>query len=46
MKGPNVSEEIQRAQLELKNAFELKADIPYQIPKTPHDRRLVVYTKL
>ena len=46
MKGPNVAEEIKQTQVELKNVFDLKADIPYQIPKTPHDRRLVIYTKL
>lgn len=46
MKGPNVGAEIKQTQSELKDLFVLKADIPYQIPKSPHERRLVVYTKI
>lgn len=46
MKGPNCTPEIQPALDEWGEYFELKADVAYEIPKTPHDRRLLVFRKL
>lgn len=46
MKGPNVDPEIQQAKEEFNGYFELIEDHAYQLPQTPHDRRLVVYRKI
>lgn len=46
MKGPNVDPEIKAAAQEFSGYFELIEDHAYQLPQTPHDRRLVVYRKL
>jgi 16S rRNA (guanine527-N7)-methyltransferase len=46
MKGPSVDEEIKRAKKEWGKYFELIEDHHYEIPKTPHKRRLVVYKKI
>ena len=46
MKGPNCDEEIARAAKTWAPYFDLVADIPYDLPNTPHQRRLVIYRKL
>lgn len=46
MKGPNCTPEIQPALDAWGEYFELKKDIAYEIPKTPHERRLLVFKKL
>ena len=45
MKGPNVGPEIQPALDAWGEYFELAADIQYELPKTPHERRLLVFRK-
>ncbi len=46
MKGPNVDDEIKKAEKTLGDIFQLKKDIAYQIHETPHQRRLVIFKKL
>lgn len=46
MKGPNVDEEIRRVPKELLEFYQLSEDTAYELPQTPHQRRLVVYTKI
>ncbi len=46
MKGPECDDEIVEAGTTHKDLFKLVADHKYQIPGTPHDRRLVVYERL
>lgn len=46
MKGPDCDDEIREARTSHKDLFRLVADHKYQIPGTPHDRRLVVYERL
>ena len=46
MKGPNVDAEMQTAKREWSEYFELAEDHHYELPKTPHQRRLVVYRKI
>ena len=46
MKGPECDTEIAAAQQSHAAAFRLVADHHYQIPGTPHERRLVVYERL
>jgi 16S rRNA (guanine527-N7)-methyltransferase len=46
MKGPNCSPEIQPALDKHGEYFKLKADIAYELPKSPHERRLLVFTKI
>ena len=46
MKGPNCGPEIQPALDKWGEYFELSKDIAYEIPKTPHERRLLVFKKL
>ncbi|MGE0762126.1 MAG: 16S rRNA (guanine(527)-N(7))-methyltransferase RsmG [Bdellovibrionales bacterium] len=46
MKGPNVEPEIREAKREWGEYFELVQDVQYDLPKTPHQRRLVVYKKI
>ncbi len=46
MKGPNVDPEIKKAKVEWKEYFELEADHKYNLPQTPHQRRLVVFRKI
>ncbi|MCC7403716.1 MAG: 16S rRNA (guanine(527)-N(7))-methyltransferase RsmG [Bdellovibrionales bacterium] len=46
MKGPNVDHEIRQAQSAWEGIFHLEKDIAYEIPSTPHQRRLVIYRKL
>jgi 16S rRNA (guanine(527)-N(7))-methyltransferase RsmG len=43
MKGPDCDAEIAEARQTHAKSFRLLADHAYQIPGTPHDRRLVVY---
>lgn len=46
MKGPNVGPEIQSALKKWEPYYQLKADHEYILPETPHQRRLVVFTKI
>jgi 16S rRNA (guanine527-N7)-methyltransferase len=46
MKGPNVDPEIPLALKEFGEYYELEKDIPYELPHTPHKRRLVVFRKI
>ncbi|WP_372679465.1 RsmG family class I SAM-dependent methyltransferase [Desulfosarcina sp.] len=45
MKGPRCDEEIEKASKTFASTYELADDIPYQIPHTPHRRRLVVFRR-
>lgn len=45
MKGPNLGTEIGDALTKLGQYYELKANIPYTLPNTPHERRLVIFRK-
>ncbi len=46
MKGPNVDPEIEIAEKELGEFYKLENDIAYDLPQTPHHRRLLVYKKI
>lgn len=46
MKGPNVDPEIPVAKKTWAGFYELENDIAYELPNTPHRRRLLVYKKL
>ena len=46
MKGPRCEEEIEKAAKKFASVYELTEDIPYQIPRTPHRRRLVVFRRM
>jgi 16S rRNA (guanine527-N7)-methyltransferase len=46
MKGPNCTPEIQMALDAWGEYFELSKDIEYELPKSPHQRRLLVFKKL
>jgi 16S rRNA (guanine(527)-N(7))-methyltransferase RsmG len=45
MKGPRCDGEIETASTSFASTYELADDIPYQIPHTPHRRRLVIYRR-
>lgn len=45
MKGPHCDHEIQEAQLRSGQEYRLLQDLPYRIPNTPHQRRLVVFQR-
>ncbi|NQZ00002.1 MAG: 16S rRNA (guanine(527)-N(7))-methyltransferase RsmG [Bdellovibrionales bacterium] len=45
MKGPNVDEELDRAQETWRDYFLLTEDHAYTLPNTPHHRRLIVFEK-
>ena len=45
MKGPHCDEEIQSAQKIYPDAYRLTEDIAYQIPQSPHRRRLVIFQR-
>ncbi len=45
MKGPNVDPEIPMALDTWGEWFELEKDIAYELPQTPHQRRLLVFRK-
>lgn len=46
MKGPNVSSELEKAKRAWGEFFYLEKDIAYDLPQTPHKRRLVVFRKI
>ena len=46
MKGPDCDAEVAEARGSHAEDFRLVADHAYQIPGTPHDRRLVIYERL
>lgn len=46
MKGPGVGPEIPDALDRYGEFYELEKDIAYEIPKTPHQRRLVIFRKI
>ncbi|MCC6138720.1 MAG: class I SAM-dependent methyltransferase [Bdellovibrionaceae bacterium] len=46
MKGPKVGPEIQAALDEYGEFYVLEKDIPYELPKTNNERRLVVFRKI
>lgn len=46
MKGPNAGPETKAAAEKWKEFYELEADTPYDLPKTPHQRRLIVFRKI
>ncbi len=46
MKGPRCDMEIETATKRLKGRFELVQNRSYQIPRTPHRRRLVVFQRI
>lgn len=46
MKGPNVDDEMKTAKREWSEYFELVEDHKYDLPNTPHQRRLLVYKKI
>lgn len=46
MKGPGVDPEIEMAKKNWSEYYKLVDNIPYSLPDTPHDRRLVVYEKI
>lgn len=46
MKGPNCTPEIQPALDKWGEYFELKKDVAYELPKTPHERRLLIFKKI
>ena len=46
MKGPNCGPEIEMALEAWGEYFKLTDDISYSLPKTPHERRLLVFEKL
>ena len=46
MKGPNVQPEIDRALKDWGHHFELEKNIPYLLPRTTHERRLIVFRKI
>jgi len=45
MKGPRCDAEIEAAVPAFSNDYKLAADIAYQIPRTPHRRRLVIFRR-
>ncbi len=45
MKGPRCDQEVARAEQDFSDAYDRIADIGYQIPHTPHRRRLVCYRR-
>jgi 16S rRNA (guanine527-N7)-methyltransferase len=46
MKGPGVDPEIPMALKEYGQYYQLIKDIPYSLPETPHQRRLVIFEKI
>jgi 16S rRNA G527 N7-methylase RsmG len=45
MKGPNADDEIEEMKKRFGNAFTLILDKAYNLPKTEHQRRLVVFCR-
>jgi 16S rRNA (guanine527-N7)-methyltransferase len=46
MKGPNAGPETKAAAEKWKEYYELEQDTPYDLPQTPHHRRLIVFRKI
>lgn len=46
MKGPGVDPEIEAAKKNWGEYYKLVENTPYNLPETPHERRLVVYEKI
>ncbi|MDL2275390.1 class I SAM-dependent methyltransferase [Desulfosarcina sp. OttesenSCG-928-G10] len=46
MKGPRCDEEMEAAAVRFSTDYALSANMPYVIPETPHQRRLVCYRRL
>lgn len=46
MKGPGVDPEIPMALKEYGQFYQLAKDVPYSLPETPHQRRLVIFEKI
>ena len=46
MKGPNVQPEIDLAIQDWGHYYELEKNIPYVLPHTKHERRLIVFRKI
>jgi 16S rRNA (guanine527-N7)-methyltransferase len=46
MKGPQVDEELQLAKRQFESEYRVVVDRAYQLPHTPHARRLVVFERL
>lgn len=46
MKGPGVDPEIKMAKEKWSEFYRLEKDIAYDLPNTPHQRRLVIYEKI
>ncbi|MFH1532472.1 MAG: 16S rRNA (guanine(527)-N(7))-methyltransferase RsmG [Pseudomonadota bacterium] len=46
MKGPNVDEEMTRAQRRYGDEYEVAFDLPYTLPRSTHRRRLLVYRRV
>ena len=46
MKGPNCTPEIQMALDKWGEYFKLEKDIAYELPKSPHERRLLIFKKI
>lgn len=45
MKGPNVDDELKLAVKKFDKEYKLLKDISYELPKTPHQRRLVIFER-
>jgi 16S rRNA (guanine(527)-N(7))-methyltransferase RsmG len=45
MKGPHCDQEIREAEQRFDQEYRLLQDLPYHIPDTPHQRRLVVFQR-
>ena len=46
MKGPHCEEEIENGVERFDGAYRLVSDLPYRIPDTTHERRLVIFQRL
>jgi 16S rRNA (guanine527-N7)-methyltransferase len=46
MKGPKVDPELKQAEKKWSDFYKLEKDKSYQLPNTPHERRLLVYRKI
>jgi 16S rRNA (guanine527-N7)-methyltransferase len=46
MKGPGVDPEIKTALNDWSEFYKLDKDVAYSLPKTPHERRLVIFQKI
>ncbi len=46
MKGPNAGPELKPALKKWGEYFELEQEVPYTLPNTPHERKLIVFRKI